>query len=134
MIRSEEDSNMNSKLWTAAGLRMVRVPAFVWKRRVRNGARSTADHLDFMSEEHHLVREFAVRELPGIAKPPSVELIADRLSLPADRVNEILDDLEKHKTFICRNDDGAVEWAYPVTVARTPHAVTFGTGERLFSA
>ena len=125
---------MSSKLWTAAGHRMVRVPGFLWKRRVRSGARSTAAHLAFMSEEHHLVREFAVRELPSVAKPLSVELIADRLALQAERVNSILADLEEHKTFVCRNDDGAVEWAYPVTVARTPHEVTLSTGERLYSA
>lgn len=125
---------MSARLWIGRARRMLPVPAFLWKLRVRAGADHARAGLSFMSEEHHLVREFAVRELPAIAKPLSVELIADRLSLPADRVNAILDNLEEHKTFVCRNDDGAVEWAYPVTVARTPHAVTLSTGERLYSA
>ena len=46
----------------------------------------------------------------------------------------LLDDLEKHMTFLFRNAQGAVEWAYPVTVARTPHKVTFSSGEKLFAA
>ncbi len=125
---------MTSRLWMGRGRYLLPVPGFIWKHRVRSGAQRTAANLAFMSEEHHLVREFAVRELPAIAKPLSVKLIADQLDLPAERVNAILDDLEKHKTFVCRNDEGAVEWAYPVTAARTPHQVTFSTGERLYTA
>jgi hypothetical protein len=42
--------------------------------------------------------------------------------------------MDKHMTFVCRNAQGAVVWAYPVTVERTPHHVTFSTGERLYAA
>jgi hypothetical protein len=37
-------------------------------------------------------------------------------------------------TFLFRNEHGAVEWAYPVTAARTPHRVAFSTGERINAA
>ena len=113
---------------------MLPVPGFIWKRRVRSGGQRTREHISFMTEEHHLVPEFAVRELPRVGKPLSADLLAGELDLPAERVDATLADLEKHKTFVCRNDDGAVEWAYPVTVATTPHEVTFSTGERLHSA
>ncbi len=42
--------------------------------------------------------------------------------------------LEKHMTFVFRNEQGAVTWAYPVTVDRTPHRVAFSTGERVYAA
>jgi hypothetical protein len=87
-----------------------------------------------MSEEHHLVREFAVRELPRVGEPLSPEFIAEELSLPVDQVESILDELDKHMTFVCRDAAGAVVWAYPVTAASTPHHLTFSTGERLYAA
>lgn len=125
---------MTSKLWMGIGRHMLPVPGFLWKRRVRTGAKHARASLAFMSEEHHLVREFAVRELPRIGKPIPAESIAGALDLPLDRVGGILADLEKHMTFVCREFDGAVEWAYPVTACTTPHAVAFSTGERLYSA
>jgi hypothetical protein len=125
---------MTSKLWMGIGRRMLPVPGFLWKRRVRTGAKHAAASLAFMSEEHHLVREFAVRELPRAGKPMPAEFIAGKLNLPLDRVGVILADLEEHMTFVCRDEEGAVEWAYPVTAFKTPHEVTFSTGERLYSA
>jgi hypothetical protein len=46
----------------------------------------------------------------------------------------MLQDLERRLTFLWRNSDGQVIWAYPVTVETTPHAVTFHTGEQLYAA
>ena len=46
----------------------------------------------------------------------------------------ILDDLEKRMTFLYRNPQGCVTWAYPVTVDRTPHRVEFSSGEKLYAA
>jgi hypothetical protein len=90
--------------------------------------------LAFMTADHHRVRNFVVSELPRAAAPLSPELIAGQLELPVERVVGLLDDLEKHLTFLFRNAQGAVEWAYPVTVARTPHKVTFSSGEKLYAA
>jgi hypothetical protein len=87
-----------------------------------------------MSTEHHLVRNFVVHELPVAGKPLTVEFIAGRLNLPLTLVQDILDELEKNLTFIFRNNQGDVLWAYPVTVAPTPHQITFDTGEQLYSA
>jgi hypothetical protein len=90
--------------------------------------------LDFMSEDHHRIRNYVVRELPRIGRPLSPEFIAGELDLPLAQVTDILDELEQHMTFLFRNADGAVAWAYPVTVERTPHHVTCGTGERVYAA
>ncbi|MFH0754204.1 MAG: hypothetical protein V2A70_06540 [Candidatus Omnitrophota bacterium] len=87
-----------------------------------------------MSEEHRLVHHFAVRELPIAGKPLSPELLSTALNIPVGRVIAILDDLESHMTFIFRNAQGEIEWAYPVTVEKTPHHVTFHTGEQLYAA
>ena len=87
-----------------------------------------------MSEGHHRIRNWVVTELPRVGKPLSPERIARELRLPLDQVVGILDDLEKHMTFLFRDEQGAVEWAYPVTVAQTPHRVIFSSGERVNAA
>jgi hypothetical protein len=87
-----------------------------------------------MSEEHHLVRYFVVRELPHAGQPLQPEFISRELNLPLTQVNTILDELERNLFFLVRNEQGAVSWAYPVTVDQTPHELTFSTGERLYAA
>ena len=90
--------------------------------------------LEFMSDEHHAVRYFAVKELAREGRPLEPALISSRLDLPESRVVQILDDLESNLLFLVRNASGAVSWAFPVTVDRTPHRLTFSTGERLYGA
>lgn len=124
---------MTSRLLIGLGPRMIPVPRAAWQWQMRRRVHETA-HLGFMSEEHHLVREFAVRELPKVGEPLSPEFIAEELGLPVDRVKSILVDLDRHMTFVCRSAEGAVVWAYPVTVERTPHHVTFSTGEQVYAA
>lgn len=125
---------MSGRLLIGLGRHMIPVPRMLWQWQVEKGAQRTKAHLGFMSEEHHLVREFAVRELPRVGEPLSPEFIAEELNLPVARVKSILDELDKHMTFVCRNTQGAVVWAYPVTAESTPHHVTFSTGEQLYAA
>jgi hypothetical protein len=120
---------MRKSVLLGLGRTMLPIPSAIWRRHVRGGT-----HLDFMSEEHHRVREFVVKELPLVAEPLSPGTIAERLNLPQERVVRLLDDLERHMTFLFRNDRGAVTWAYPVTVEQTPHHMSFSTGERVDAA
>ena len=113
---------------------MIPIPRMLWRRQVSRRAERIGAGLGFMSEEHHRVRNFVVRELPGAGEPLSPGFIAERLGLTIDRVAAILDELEKRMTFLFRDPRGSVVWAYPVTVDTTPHHVTFGSGEQLFSA
>lgn len=125
---------MNNSLLLGIWRYMLRVPRCLWQKQVSSNARHNDVRLSFMQADHHLVRNFVVTELPRVSVPLSPEIIALRLNLPIDRVITILDDLEKHMTFLFRNEDGAVVWAYPVTAALTPHKVTFSTGEQLHAA
>jgi len=113
---------------------MIPIPRMLWRRQVSRRAERIGAGLGFMSEEHHRVRNFVVRELPGAGEPLTPGFIAERLGLTIDRVAAILDELEKRMTFLFRDPRGSVVWAYPVTVDTTPHHVTFGSGEQLFSA
>jgi hypothetical protein len=87
-----------------------------------------------MTENHHRVRDYVVLELPRFGKPIPPEHIAENLKLPMGRVKGVLDELERNMTFLFRNEEGSVVWAYPVTADTTPHLVTFSTGEQIYAA
>jgi len=113
---------------------LINVPPFFWQKQIFKAKKKFQNELGFMTEEHKLVHHFVVRELSYAGKPLSPEVVANNLNMSLDRVNAILDDLEKHMTFLFRNSQGEVVWAYPVTVDKTPHHVTFRTGEQLYAA
>jgi hypothetical protein len=125
---------MNETILLGRGRQMIEIPRAKWEEHLAEVPRHSETRLGFASEEHHLVRYFAVRELPRLGKPIQPELISQELRLSLDRVSSILDDLERNLFFLVRNEQGAVSWAFPVTVDPTPHHLAFSTGERLYGA
>lgn len=121
---------MDKKLLTGVWHFTLPVPPAVWHKSGKGGG----NPLGFMSEAHHRVRDYVVLELPRSGKPLTPERIAQELQLPLAQVVEILDALERHKTFLFRDAQGTVTWAYPVTVDRTPHRVRFSSGEQVYAA
>ena len=113
---------------------IIPIPNPIWRAVVSRNARKFEKELSFMSEEHQLVRNYVVQALPRVGKPLSAEYIADKMNIHIDRVKVILDDLEQHMTFLCRYGQGAVNWAYPVTVDQTPHCIAYSTGEKGYAA
>jgi hypothetical protein len=125
---------MKNNIFLGIGRFMLPAPESALHKHVPENGAADSPALAFMTADHHRVRNFVVSELPRACAPLAPELIAGRLELPLEGVVAILDDLEKHLTFLFRNPKGAVEWAYPVTVAPTPHKVTFSSGEKLYAA
>jgi hypothetical protein len=124
---------MNQSLYLAIKRYFLRIPSPIWRSQIRAQVRENAK-LDFMTPEHHLIRNYVVEEIPRAAQPLPPEFIAQSLNLPLQKVVEILDDLERNMTFLYRDKTGAVQWAYPVTAERTPHQVCFSTGEQISAA
>lgn len=133
---------MAETIWLGWQRLLLPLPGAFWRRQVRASAAGIPAHLAHFSPAHLRVRAFAVSELPRAGAPLSPERIAAGLDLPLERVNAVLDDLEKHLTFVYRGAGGAValpaaggvEWAYPLTAAPTPHRLTFDSGEQLYAA
>lgn len=113
---------------------LMPIPEAIWRRKVRQGGKHAHEHLAFMSADHHRVRDFVVTEILRRGSPLSPLLIATELNLAAERVGVIVTELEKHLTFLFRNEDGQVAWAYPVTAEPTPHRVYFSSGEQCYAA
>lgn len=94
-----------------------------------------AGHLDFMTPDHHAVRNFVVVGLPrNHGRPLSPAQIAAALHFKVREVVGLLDDLERHLFFLVRDRHGDVSWAFPVSSDRTPHHLRFSTGERIYAA
>ena len=124
---------MRTSILLGLGRWMIPIPGVVWRRVVRANTGKTPDRLQFMTPDHHRVRNFAVDRLFRAGTPLPADEIARSLDLAPRRVGEILDDLERHLTFLFRCSGPEVTWAYPVTVEKTPHRAIASTGEEAYS-
>ena len=125
---------MNETVLVAKGSQVFEIPQKKWKEELALVPQHSQPRLAFMTEDHHRVRYFVVRELPRFGRPIPPEAIAEGLSLPLTKIVSILDELEQNLFFLVRNKHGAVEWAFPVTAASTPHHLSYSSGERLDAA
>ena len=125
---------MEEKILLGRGRQMLEHSESVWKGHLAQVPEHGGDRLSFMTDKHHQIRYFVVRELVDGGKPVEPQVISGRLDLPLEQVEVILDELERKLFFLVRNAQGAVAWAYPVTVEPTPHRLNFSTGGRLFAA
>ena len=125
---------MNDGMLLGINKYMFRIPGFAWKQVVAMEVRKTKGRLGFMSEEHHRIRNFVVMEIARTGKSLSPSFISESLKIEPNLTVEILEELERGMTFLFRNEQGEVLWAYPVTADRTPHTVRFSTGEEFSAA
>ena len=125
---------MKENVLMGKGRKFIEIPRETWDQHIAQAPQDCEKILSFMTEEHHLIRYFVVKELPHIGKPIPPELISEELKMSLSRTTKILDDLERNLFFLVRNEQGEVSWAFPVTADKTPHQLTFSTGERLNAA
>ena len=126
---------MDDAILIGSGSEIVPAPEGALSEGVAGARAFFGERLAFMTREHHLVRNFAVVELPRRrGKPLRPEDFSRSLGLAAGRVGEVLDDLERNLFFLVRDAAGAVCWAFPVTVEQTPHRARFESGEAAFAA
>ena len=130
---AEGDAPLTDRLLLGFSRYMIPIPRAIWQPLMKAGGGKAHARLDFMSKDHHRVRDFAVLELPRRGAPLSPATIAEALDLSLARVRSILDELEEHLTFLFRSDGEEVTWAYPVTVVETPHFARFSSGEEAYS-
>jgi len=108
---------------------IVSQPEEDWRRELMTAPAGIAQRLDFMTGDHHRVRNFVVRRIAETPRPVAPDQIASSLELPVEEVQAMLVELERGLFFLVRNERGDVSWAFPVTAEPTPHTVDFG-GER----
>jgi hypothetical protein len=114
--------------------KMLEVSQATWEQHLAQIPQHSQSRLSFMTDTHHQIRYFVVKELVNRQKPIGPELISEKLNLPLELVKSTLEELERKLFFLARNTQGEVTWAYPVTVDITPHKIDFSSGERLYGA
>ena len=130
MGREEQSSH----ILMGIGREIRTVPDAAFVQSVEGLPTRMASRLAFMSPDHHVVRDFVVRELPRQERVLSLMQIAKGTGLGLRKVSAILAELERNLFFLVRDSDGNVSWGFPVTISQTPHRLTFSTGESTFGA
>ena len=125
---------MEEKILLGRDREILEFPQATWKLELAKIPQHNHTRLNFMTDTHHQIRYFVVKEMAIRQKPIEPELISDKLSIPLERVNFILEELERKLFFLVRNEQGAIAWAYPITIVATPHELKFASGERLYGA
>ncbi len=125
---------MTDSILLGRGKEIHSIPETVWRGHLEQAPEHSRKRLNFMTEDHHRVRYFVVRELPRYGRPIAPDLISQELALAENIVAGILDELEENLVFLVRNKEGEVAWAFPVTTDATAHEISFSSGERLYGA
>ena len=124
---------MFERILLGVGRHMVPVPEALFRPMVRRDVDRLARRPDLEPDERR-VQHFAVREIPLRRQAIAPEAFAAELDLSLDEVSLILDELERRMTFLCRRGGQDVNWAYPVTAAKTPHQVRIDGGAAFSAA
>lgn len=125
---------MEEKILIGRDREILEIPQATWKQELAQIPQHSQTRLNFMTNTHHQIRNFVVKEMAIRQKPIEPKLISEKLSIPFQQVNFLLEELERKLFFLVRNEQGAVAWAYPITVETTPHKLSFASGERLYGA
>ena len=124
---------MFERILLGEGQRMVPVPEWLFRPMVQRDAKKLARR-PALEPDQRRVQHFAVREIPRRREAIAPEIFAKELDLSLDQVSQILDELERRMTFLCRRGGEDVNWAYPVTAAETPHQVRIDGGAAFSAA
>ena len=112
----------------------LRVPRLLWQRVISAEAKRSGKNLEWFTPDHHRVRDLAVTEIAATGSAVTPELLGSATGLEGRRLAQILDQLEKGKTFLYRTAGSDVDWAYPATAEDTGHRIRLDSGERFFAA
>jgi len=125
---------MPETILVGRGKRITSISRNDWETELKQAPEFIRRRLEFMSHDHHLVRNFVVRELPRLGRPIALDDISRALQLSRTRTSSVVEDLERNLFFLVRAGGAEVSWAFPVTAEQTGHSLVFGTGERLDAA
>jgi hypothetical protein len=125
---------MEGKILLGRDREILEIPQATWEQDLAQVPQHSQARLNFMTDAHHQIRYFVVKELVNRQKPIEPELISEKLKIPLDQVDCLLEELERKLFFLVRNEQGAVAWAFPVTAEVTAHKLSFASGERLYGA
>ncbi len=102
------------------------IPEPGWMEELLASPSHIARRLEFMTPDHHRIRNLVVTQLAAGKGPVRADWLAARLAMTPIEVDARLDELERALFFLVRNSMGHVNWAFPFTAEETPHLVDLG--------
>jgi hypothetical protein len=132
--KENQVAEMSGTILVGSGREIQRVADDAFVQGIKGLPLRMEARLAFMTRDHHVVRDFVVREMPRQPTPISPQQISLVTGLDLRKVSVILSDLERHLFFLVRDSEGNVSWAFPVTTSPTAHKLTFSSGERTSGA
>lgn len=124
---------MFERVLLGVGQRMIPVPEWLFRPMVKKDAKKLAKRPNLEPDQRR-VQHFAVREIPRRREAIAPEVFAAELDLSLEEIYQILGELERRMTFLCRRGGEDVNWAYPVTAEETPHQVRIDGGAAFSAA
>ena len=113
---------------------LMKIPPLLSEKGARKGEKGAKANAATLSVEERQVHHFIVKKMAVVDAPITDELIAEELGMSNERVLEIIDKLEKLKTFVYRSDGKGINWAYPLSLEDTGFKITASSGEQFFAA
>ena len=113
---------------------LVPIPRALVLDRTRRASQQWARRRAKLSSLQRKLHTIAVSHLPDSNKPLTASRIAEIAGERLEVVHEALVSLHARLGFIALDSTGSVEWAYPITVAETPHHLVFESGEVMTSS
>ena len=101
------------------------IPQSDWENELRGAPEAIARRLDFMTPDHHRIRNHVVRELPRLGRPITLAEISEALELAPRRTKSLVEELERNLFFLVRGDGSAHERSVNATTrSRSGRCIT----------
>ena len=76
---------MEDKVLIGQDRQILEIPSAMWKQHLTQIPQHSRSRLSFMTDQHHQVRYFVVRELVKQGKPVEPALISEMLKIPLEQ-------------------------------------------------
>ena len=80
---------MEEKILLGRGQKIIEIPQATWKHDLKQIPQHSQSRLNFMTDTHHQIRYFVVKELVNRQKSIEPELISEKLNIPLEMVKSI---------------------------------------------
>jgi hypothetical protein len=87
---------MEEKVLLGRGQEILEIPLATWKQELVHVSQHIQTRLSFMTNAHHQVRYFVVKEMVNAQKPIKPEFISENMNMPLELVRPILEELERN--------------------------------------
>ena len=125
---------MNEKLLLGTGLALKTIPAASWRRFVAQAPIRSQNFQTKITQTHINIRNTVFEAMIRSGKTVPPQSISEILGLGLEEISQALTLLEQGLIFLSRMENGEINWAFPITVEKTPYRVQMETGKTIYAS